>query len=163
MLDGTQIGQVTTDAQGNVRVTLTSLTSSVTIGSNSSLVVQDAQGNTILSGTVAPPSNGSSTEVQDLGVHLQGTGNGEAELRVQGGTLVGLKLEIENAPASQPLNVLLDGTQIGQVTTDAQGSAHLELSSFASPITVGASSSLVIQDSLGNTVLSGSVSSSNDS
>ncbi len=165
-LDGNQVGQLTTDANGNATLDVTSFTSPVTVGNGTTLTVMDgvtAGANTVLSGTVGASVG---HEGRDVGVQLSapagGSAQGEAEVQVQAGTLIGVKVQVENAPASQSLTVLVDGSQVGTITTDAEGQAEVVLNNFATPVTVQDGATFTIQDSQGNTVLSGTISLSND-
>ncbi len=101
-------------------------------------------------------------ESEDVNVQLSppvgGQAQGEAEPQVQGSSLVALKVQVENAPASQSLSVLIDGSQVGTISTDSQGQAEVVLNNFTSPVTVQNGSTITIQDSQGNTVLSGTIS-----
>jgi len=142
---GTVVGQITTDTTGAGKLILSSnpvgsnkqalpanfpttvaAGTAVTVGTLSGSLVTPTQSSsgcgahsgTTLTATLADPTN---TSAAGTATYWTGT--------IDGTTVTKLKVSVTGATASSTLNVSVDGTIVGQVTTDSTGAGALILSS----------------------------------
>jgi hypothetical protein len=152
LIDGNQVGTITTDASGNGKLQLPK--SGLTVNSGSTIAVGD------LTGSFAAPTNtggdndddngddhhggeGSGTSLQAALTNASGA-TGKAEFSSADGDL---EVRVQGAAASTTLNVLIDGNQVGTITTDANGDGKMELSQ--SGLTVNSGSTIAVGDLTG--------------
>jgi hypothetical protein len=158
-IDGTVVGTLTTDANGAGTVSLKSKSgdalSAFTAANTAGLGVTIGT----LSGTFAASDDGgddSSTTVTKAAGLLTdsvGTATGRAKLSVRtedGSTSTKFSVYIRGADANTTLDVAIDGTVVGQITTDGNGAGKLKLSSKDGtlpdnfPTTAGANSTVTV-------------------
>jgi hypothetical protein len=139
-INGTTLGQITTDTNGQGELSLTGLTTAVAAGST--VTVLDANSATVLQGTYAIGSSGchgGSGTGQQLSASLTGTtGSGQAQF--SSGSISGqnsFELIVYGLTAGQTYTVQVDGTTIGQITTDSTGQGQLQLSNLTATISAG--------------------------
>jgi len=143
---GTQIlGTFRTNANGNGRDAFNDVSPALTDGS--AITISDPSGSTVLSGTLAP-----SRLVATLGGTSGGDGSATWHALAEGSNT--LRASLFGLQASSTYTVQLDGTEIGSVTTDANGHGRLLQHDLSTPPKVG--SVLTVLDSTGATVLQGS-------
>jgi hypothetical protein len=162
-VDGTTIGQVNTDANGQGELTLSDPALAIVAGSVIQVVqsqtsvtlqaVQAADSTVVLSGTFAAANNFHTG--QDLTAALTGTSGatGTAEYRAASTGENRFELSASGLTANASDDVQVDGTSVGQLITDANGQGELELSGLTATITAG--SVLTVLDDQGTTVLQG--------
>jgi hypothetical protein len=130
-IDGASVGTLTTGTSGNGKVTLSVPNSSI----------QD--GTVIMVGDLA----GAFAQVE-FTASLTGTtgASGSARYNSQGNTL---HVSVFGAAADTTYNVTVDGTQIGQLTTDSSGAGKLKTTP-ASGVVIAAGSTLAVSDTEGS-------------
>jgi len=150
MVDGNQVGTLTTDANGNGEL---ELSQAGLVKTGSTIAVGD------LTGTFAAPTTTGGDEGGDsggsgdhggegAGTSLQaaltnaGGATGKAEFSSGDGDL---EVQVQGAAASSTLNVLINGNQVGTITTDANGNGKLDLSG----LTVNSGSTIAVGDLTG--------------
>jgi hypothetical protein len=151
----TTLGTITTDANGNGKLSVRNVSPALTSGSD--VTVTDPSGATVLSGTLAANSRQAGTS---LIATLGGTGGGDGIAFAHTSGTSGqnsLRLFLLGLTPSSTYTVQLDGTTVGTVTTDANGLGQLSLSNLSTPPAAG--SVLSVLDSTGATVLQGSFTS----
>jgi hypothetical protein len=131
VVGGNTVGSVTTDASGNGRTTITELSSAIKAGTT--LTVGD------LSGTFAQ---------FDFKAALTGaTGlSGSADYNA---TKNVLSIHMTGATASTVYNVTVNGTVVGQITTNKAGAGHLTIAP-PSGVTIASTSTVSIADTTGD-------------
>jgi hypothetical protein len=149
-IDGTVVGQLTTDDSGEAEFRTSGGT--LTVKDGSTITIADTAGNPpILTGTFAAQVH--------LSAQLTGTGSGEAKFDSEGNEL---RVEISGAAANTTYNITIDGTVVGQLTTDDSGEAEFHVS--GGTLTVKDGSTISIGDTLGNPpILTGTFSTSSNS
>jgi hypothetical protein len=159
-VDGTAVGSLTTDANGRGKLTLSDL--SATIAAGSVVTVLDSSGATVLQGTFATPSNsgchGDDSGEQRLTASLtssSSTESGHAVFRSSASDTSqnSLTMRVSGLTASQTYTIQIGGTDVGSLTTDANGRGKVTLSNLS--VSVAAGSVLTVVDSSGTTVLQG--------
>jgi hypothetical protein len=168
-IDGNVVGQITTDDSGAGEFRVEGGT--LTVNAGSTISIADTAGNPpILTGTFAAPTGEGDDNGDDNG---QGSGGGEdhhhdgegAGASLQA-TLTGasssatgtaafnsaeneLVVGIQGAAPSTTLPVVIDGTQVATIATDANGNGRLELE--GSGLTVKAGSTITVGSDLTGT------------
>jgi RTX calcium-binding nonapeptide repeat (4 copies) len=165
---GVQIGQITTDANGNGELQLGGTSGHPfpknfpVVAKNSPITVVDASGTTVLSGTLL--SNLLSNNLEAAATLTGSVGSGTLEYEFESTApqlpLV-FDLNITGSEISSTLNVLVAGVQIGQITTDTNGDGQLQFGGtnpFPKGFPVVAKNSpITVVDASGTTVLSGTL------
>jgi hypothetical protein len=128
IVDGTKVGTIMTDASGNGELELTQV--SFTVKDQSTIVVGDPN-NAGLTGTFQSPA---SAELKAPLTNATTGVEGSAEFNAAEQKL---KIEIEGLPANTTSDVLIDGVKVGQITTDGEGQAELELLNVTQTVTAG--------------------------
>jgi hypothetical protein len=153
-VDGTTVGQVTTNANGKGHVSLSNL--SGTIAAGSVVTVLDPTSTTVLTGTLAAESEHPSR--QELSATLSGASGTSGFAAYSANTTTGdntFRLRVSGLTASTTYTVQVGGTTVGQVTTDASGKGSVSLSNLTA--TVAAGSVVTVLDPTGVTVLTGTL------
>jgi hypothetical protein len=148
----TTLGTITTDASGSGKLSVSDLSPALVAGADITLV--DANEATVLTGTLADPNANTR-----LSANLTGaTGiSGKAHFHSNADTGDNrLRVHVSGLTADATYDVQLDGTTVGQITTDDNGNGALSLSNLS--MTVAASSVVTVLDSQGTTVLQGTFS-----
>jgi hypothetical protein len=146
-VNGTTVGEITTNANGAANVRMSDLTT--TIAAGDTLTVADSSGSTVLSGTFAAPS------ITRLRASLSGT-TGSGHARYHADATAGtnsLTVSVSGLSASTTYTIDVGSTAVGQLTTDANGDGSVTLSDVTT--TVAAGSVITVVDSTGATVLTG--------
>ena len=160
-VDGTAVGQVSTDTSGNGSVTLSNLTAAIAAGSVVTVVdTSTTPSTTVLTGTLAA-SDGCHGGHR-LTASLTGSmGSGSATFHPDENSL---KVAVSGLTAGATYTVQVGdsttttSTTVGTITTDANSSGKLSVSNLAATIATGTTISVV--DSSGTIVLTGTFGTS---
>jgi hypothetical protein len=156
-VNGTTLGQITTDTNGQGELSLTGITAAIAAGS--SVTVLDANSSTVLQGTFGIGNSGchsGSASGQQLSASLTGTSGGTGQAQFSSGSTSGqnsFELIVSGLTAGQTYSVQVDGTTIGQITTDSHGQGQLQLSNLTA--TIAAGTVITVLDANDATVLQG--------
>jgi large repetitive protein len=134
-IDGTSVGQITTDANGNGSLTFKTdphgpKQTAFPANFPATLIAGDkVTVGADLSGTLALPSEATETHTHLIAA-LSSTTGGTATVNFESSTEDGVthstfKVNVNGAAANTTLNVSINGTVVGQVTTDANGNGSL--------------------------------------
>jgi hypothetical protein len=135
------------------------------VKAGSKITVQAPDGSTLLQGTFQ--SEESEETSSELKAALTGTtgATGSAEVNIgqeEGTTKVQFELHFMGGAANTTYSVLIDGTKVAQVTTDASGRGVLELENPANFPMVKAGSMITVQAPDGSTLLQGTFQASQE-
>ena len=144
-IDGTVIGQITTDSNGAGVLKLSSQDSTLPSNFPTSVAAGSVITVGALTGTLTTPtSNDDSDSDSDHCAHgnrttlttdltdSSGSGTGTAIYKTHtrdGSTITAFKISVTGAAAGSTLDVAIDGTVVGQLSTDSSGAGALKLSS----------------------------------
>lgn len=159
VVDGVVVGQLVTNNLGNAAVELRS--GSLQVAAGSTVLVRDSLGNVLVSGSFGFEAEDAENEITLL-ANLSGSGAALGSAKFESGHDNGtapteLEVKIKSGPASQTLNVLVDGNIVGQITTDAAGTGELTLTNLTFEVQVGVT--LDVKDLAGNVILAGTFQS----
>jgi hypothetical protein len=148
----TTLGTITTDANGSGKLSVTNL--SPTLAAGADITVVDANEATVLTGTLADPN-----AKTHLSASLTGATGTSGKAHFHSNAETGdnrLGVHVFSLTADATYDVQVDGTTVGQITTDDHGSGALSLSNVS--MTIAANSVVTVLDSQGTTVLQGTFS-----
>jgi hypothetical protein len=147
----TALGTITTDANGAGKLSANNLSPALTAGA--ALTVLDSQNATVLSGTLAVASGHTDMALSASLTGATGTA-GTAHFHADATTgQNSFRLRVSGLAANATYDVQVDGTTVGQITTDANGRGRLTLSNLSTTITAG--SVVTVLDAQGMTILQG--------
>jgi hypothetical protein len=154
----TSLGTITTDSSGAGTLSVSNLSPALTSGST--ITVQDPSSTTALSGTLAAAA---SSAVTNLKATLTGTtGSGHAHFVADASSTNNrFKVSVSGLSANATYTVQVDGTTIGQLTTDSSGAGQLSATDLTQTISAG--SLVTVLDSTGATVLQGTFAAASGS
>ena len=147
----TTLGTFNTDADGRGFLIVSNVSPALTSGA--ALNVQDSSGATVLSGTLGSPSSLTGTH---LSANLTGATGTSGTAHFDSNPISGesnLRLRVSGLTADSTYTVQVNGTTLGQFSTDANGRGQLSESVLAS--TAASGSTITVLDSSGTTVLRG--------
>jgi hypothetical protein len=158
----TTLGTITTDSNGNGSLVASNV--SVSLASGSAITVEDANGDTVLSGTLASASgtgNGPGMcggNGQDLTASLTGasgtSGTASVQINTDSGTNK-VTVSVSGLTASTTYTVTSGSTTLGTISTNSSGAGELSVRNTAATLTVG--STITVVDSINITVLTGTL------
>jgi hypothetical protein len=152
LVGGQQVGTVTTDSMGNAELDLANV--QLTIQGPTAVTLTDSTGTTVLQGAF----NSSQEQEMEFEAQLASSttsATGQAEFSGEESTL---EISFEGGAANTTYDVVVDGTKVAQVTTDASGEGELELTGVS--FTVKDGSTIALNDPTGATFLQGTFSAS---
>jgi hypothetical protein len=147
----TTLGTFNTDANGRGFLTVSNV--SPALSSGATINVQDSSGATVLSGTLGSPSALNGTH---LIASLTGATGTSGTARFDSNPFSGeniLSLRVSGLTAGTTYSVQVNGTTVGQFSTDANGRGRLSESVLSS--TAASGSTITVLDPSGTTVLNG--------
>jgi hypothetical protein len=147
----TTLGTFNTDANGRGFLTVSNVSPALTSGAT--INVQDSSGATVLSGALGSPSALNGTH---LSASLTGATGTSGTARFDSNPFSGeniLSLRVSGLTADTTYSVQVNGTTVGQFSTDANGRGRLSESVLSS--TAAAGSTITVLDPSGTTVLKG--------
>ena len=145
----TTLGTITTDVNGSGKLSVTNLSPALAAGAD--ITVVDANEATVLTGTLADPN--AKTRLSAILTGATGTsGNAHFHSNTETGDNR-LRVRVSGLTADATYEVQVDGTTVGQITTDDNGSGTLSLSNLS--LTAAANSVVTVLDSQGTIVLQG--------
>jgi ribosomal protein L13 len=150
VMSGTGVlGTITTNARGSGRL----FESTSALAAGDTITIINAQHATVLSGTLATPTT-SHARTAFQATLTGATGSGHAFVIVNASTgTTQFDLHVSGLTADTTYTVQVNGTMVGQLTTNSRGSGRLSESNITP--TVSAGSTVTVLDSAGATVLSG--------
>lgn len=172
-VDGTVVGQLTTNSSGNGSLVLSSNPQGSEQQLPTDFPTTVAAGSTVsvgtLTGSLAVPSttgggchDSAVTRLTSQLTDSEGAATGTATYLTgtssDGSTITKFKVSVSGATASTTLDVAIDGTVVGQVTTDTSGAGKLVLSSNPSSGEQALPSNFPTSISAGSTVTIGTLS-----
>jgi hypothetical protein len=153
----TTLGTFNTDANGRGFLIVSNVSPALTSGAT--INVQDSSGATSLSGTLGSPSALTGTH---LSASLTGATGTSGTARFDSNPFSGeniLSLRVSGLSADTTYSVQVNGTTVGQFSTDANGRGRLSESVLAS--TAASGSTITVLDPSGMTVLNGTFAADN--
>ncbi len=151
-IDGAVVGQLTTDASGNGTLKLSSKDSTLPDNFPTSIAAGSVVTVGALSGTLATPTSSGddsgdgdgggcshshssvtrlTAALADSASSATGTATYFTHTKHDGTTVTKFKITVTGAAANTTFDVAIDGTVVGQITTDDTGAGSLKLSSKA--------------------------------